>query len=122
MNKPIFTLSNLTSIEFAFENGDGVMVESEDFIMFGINEDKIKFAIKQDRNKTYYDDWSGWNVLFDRVMENNIAQIILRDKHFERNTLMIEWHDEYGDINKNQNTYINEFENLICELKYKFNN
>lgn len=118
MNKLMVSLGNLTSVEFAFENGDGVLVESEDFIMFAVKEDKIKFAIKQDRNKKYYDDYTGWNVLFTRLLENNIAQIILRDKYFEKNVIMADWHNEYEDINKNQDTYINEFGNLVCEVQY----
>lgn len=110
-------INNLTSIEFAFENGEGVLVDSEDFIMFDLESDKIKFEIQESRNRKYYDDYTGWNVLFDRLMKNDIAQIILKDKYFEKETLIVDWHDEYGNTNKNQHTYINSFGNLFCEVK-----
>lgn len=117
MSKPMVNLSNLASAEFIFENGEGTIVESEYFIMFGVKDDKAKFAIHKSHNRKYYDSYTGWNVLFDRLMKNDITQIILKDKYFEKETLMVDWHDEYENTNKNQNTYINEFENLICEVK-----
>lgn len=117
MNKLMVLLNNLVSVEFVFENCEGVIVENEDFIMFGVKSDKVKFAIHESCNRRYYNRYTGWNVLFDRLMKNDIAQIILKDKYFEKETLIVDWHDEYENTNKNQNTYINEFENLICEVK-----
>lgn len=119
MNMIMPMLRNLSSIEFVFENGDGVLVESENFIMFGIKEDTVRFAIDGDYNRKYYDDYAGWNILFDRLMENDIAQIIVRDKGFDRYTIYIDWQGIDGDTNTNQNTYINEFGNLVCEVKYE---
>lgn len=110
----MITLGNLLSVEFVFENGDGALVDSDDFIMFGVKDNGLKFAIKEKCNKHYYDEYTGWNVLFERILCNNIAQIIVKDKYLETETFFIDWSDGHDFINANQNTYINEFGNLVC--------
>lgn len=110
------TLKDLTSVEFVFENGEGVIVKNEDFIMFDISNDMIRFCIDKKNNKKYYDDYTGWNVLFDRLLTNDITHIILRNKTFSKRDILIDWEDIYSNTNKNQNTYINEVGDLACEI------
>lgn len=108
-------LPNLSSVEFVFENGEGVIVEAEHFVSLDIADNSVEFSIDSCHNRKYYDDYTGWNVLFDRMVHNDITRLILTDKCFNRHDVVIEWIDD-GDTNSNQDTYINEFGRLICKI------
>ena len=107
---------DMISCEFVFENGEGVTVTKRDFISFDVNKDIITFSINKMYNRNYYDTYTGWNVLFDRLLKNDITHIILMDKSLTELTIPIEWEDMYSNTNKNQNTYINNLGNLVCEI------
>ena len=116
INKNEIKYKDIVSSEFVFENGEGVALTKRDFISFYVDEDTIAFTISKMYNRNYYDTYTGWNILFDRLLKNDITRIILMDNNLAEMIIPIEWGDMYSNTNKNQNTYIDNLGNLVCEI------
>lgn len=108
--------NNLKSIEFCFETGDGIILDTDRFTQFNISTNQISFTIPKENNLEYYDEWSGWNILFDRLLKNDVTQIFTYDMDKVQTRYFADCEDDYGKITDYMNTYI-DGGNLISSIK-----
>lgn len=108
--------NNLKSIEFCFEMGDGITLDVDRFALFDITPTEISFTISEENNLEYYDEWSGWNILFDRLLKNDVTQIFTYDMDKVRAVYFANCGDEYGKLKDYMNTYI-DGGNLVSSIK-----
>lgn len=108
--------NNLKSIEFCFETGDGVTLDADIFYEFDIKNDEISFKIPLENNIEYNDKWTGKNVLFDKLLKNNVTQIFTCDVDNIKTRYVADCEDLYGRILDYMNTYVDEC-GLTCNIK-----
>ena len=108
--------NNLKSIEFCFETGDGVTLRSTLFNQFEVNNRTISFRIASENNITYHDEWSGQNVLFDKLLNNDVTQIFIHYEDKVKVKYLADYEDIYGRVIDYMNTYIDN-EYLVCTIK-----
>ena len=108
--------NNLKSIEFCFEAGDGILLDADRFAQFDITPTEISFTISEENNLEYYDEWSGWNILFDRLLKNDVTQIFTYDMDKLQTKYLADCEDDYGKIADYMNTYV-DGGNLVSSIK-----
>ena len=108
--------NNLKSIEFCFETGDGVTLNADIFSEFDIKNGAISFKIQLENNIEYDDKWTGKNVLFDKLLKNNVTQIFTYDMDNLKTKYIADCEDLYGRILDYMNTYVDEYR-LSCNIK-----
>lgn len=107
---------NPKSIEFCFEAGDGIIIDSTRFAQFEVNNRTISFRITSDNNITYHDEWSGQNILFDRLLQNDVTQVFIHSEDKTKVRFLADYEDIYGRIIDYMNTYIDNGD-LVCSIK-----